>query len=205
MTRIALRRFASVAAGSLVLFGCATHTVEFPPQTPRGHIAARPGRPGLVVAAPHGSSDGHTAEIAAELARRTGFGLVVATGFNIEPDTRETPGRRYQVNRPFEGVPSRPPSEDTASAGARLVYETFERRVREIAQGPLRDLAHAPLERLVDQPRARARRVLRRRPTRRPLEGAVDLVAAARTLARVGLEVEAGGDHETEARAPRDL
>src|SRR3989449_4453244 len=44
-----------------------------------------------------------------------------------------------------------------------------------------------------------------RSPTRRPLEGAVDLVAAARTLARVGLEVEAGGDHETEARAPRDL
>ena len=138
MIRTALRRRASVAAGALVLFGCATHTVEFPPQTPRGHIAARPGRPGLVVAAPHGSSDGHTAEIAAELARRTGFGLVVATGFNIEPDTRETPGRRYQVNRPFEGVPSRPPSEDTASDGARLVYDAFERRVREIAQGPLR-------------------------------------------------------------------
>jgi len=63
---------------------------------------------------------------------------VVATGFNLEPDTRERPGRRYQVNRPFEGAPSRPPSEETASAGARLVYETFERRVREIAQGPLR-------------------------------------------------------------------
>ena len=138
MTRIALRRLASVAAGSLVLFGCATHTVEFPPQTPRGHIAARPGRAGLVVAAPHGSSDSHTAEIAAEVARRTGFGLVVATGFNLEPDTRETPGRRYQVNRPFEGVPSRPPSEDTASDGARLVYDAFEQRVREIAQGPLR-------------------------------------------------------------------
>src|SRR5207247_1738635 len=138
MTRTGLRRLVSVAAGPLVLFGCATHAVEFPPQTPRGHIAARPGRPGLVVAAPHGSSDVQTGEIAAEVARRTGFGLVVATGFNLEPDTRERPGRRYQVNRPFEGAPSRPPSEDTASAGARLVYETFERRVREIAQGPLR-------------------------------------------------------------------
>jgi hypothetical protein len=131
-------RFASVTVGSLVLFGCATQVVEFPPQTPRGHIAARPGRPGLVVAAPHGSSDVQTGEIAAGVARRTGFGLVVATGFNIEPDTSERPGRRYQVNRPFEGMPSRPPSEDIGSDGARVVYETFERRVREIAQGPLR-------------------------------------------------------------------
>jgi hypothetical protein len=138
MIRTARRRLVSVAAGALVLAGCATRTVEFPPRTPRGDIAARAGRPGVVVAAPHGSSDAQTAEIAAEVARRTGFGLVVATGFNIEPDTGDRPGRRYQVNRPFEGVPSRPPSEDTASEGARLVYDTFERRVREIAQGPLR-------------------------------------------------------------------
>ena len=134
----ALRRSVSVALGSLVLFGCATQTVEFPPQTPRGQVAARAGRPGLVVAAPHGSSDAHTGDIAAEIARRTGLGLVVATGFTLEPDTAERPGRRYQVNRPFEGVPSRPAAEDTASEGARVVYETFERRVREVAQGPLR-------------------------------------------------------------------
>src|SRR5213594_21455 len=109
MIRTALRRRASVAAGALVLFGCATHTVEFPPQTPRGHIAAKPGRPGLVV----------------------------ATGFNLEADTREAPGRRYQVNRPFEGVPGRPSSDDAVSEGARLVYENFERHVRATAQGPL--------------------------------------------------------------------
>jgi hypothetical protein len=138
MSRTALPRLASVAAGSLVLFGCAAQTVEFPPQTPRGHIAARPGRVGLVVAAPHGSSDAQTAEIAAEVARRTGFGLVVATGFNLEPDTRERPGRRYQVNRPYEGVPSRPAGEDMPSDGARAVYDTFERHVRDAAQGPLR-------------------------------------------------------------------
>jgi hypothetical protein len=111
--------------------------VEVPPQTPRGHIAARPGRPGLVVAAPHGSSDVQTGEIAAEVARRTGFGLVVATGFNLEPDTRERPGRRYQVNRPLEGTPGRPPSEEAATESARRVYEAYERRVREVAQGPL--------------------------------------------------------------------
>jgi hypothetical protein len=138
MSRTAIGRLASVAAAPLVLFGCAAQTVDFPPETPRGHIAARPGRPGFVIAAPHGSSDVWTGDIAAEVARRTGFGLVVASGFNLEADTRERPGRRYQVNRPFEGTPSRPPSEEIASDGARLVYEAYERRVREIAQGPLR-------------------------------------------------------------------
>jgi hypothetical protein len=127
-----------VAAAPLVLFGCAVQTVDYPPEAPRGHIAARLGRPGLVVAAPHGSSDVRTGEIAAEVARRTGFGLVVASGFDLEAETRERPGRRYQVNRPFEGTPSRPPSEETASETARRVYEAYERRVREIAQGPLR-------------------------------------------------------------------
>ena len=138
MSRTSIRRLASVAAAPLVLFGCAAQTVDFPREMPRGNIAARQGRPGFVIAAPHGSSDVRTGDIAAEVARRTGFGLVVASGFNLEADTRERPGRRYQVNRPFEGTPSRPPSEDTASDGARLVYEAYERRVREIAQGPLR-------------------------------------------------------------------
>jgi hypothetical protein len=132
------RRLASVAAGSLVLFGCATPRVDHPLETPRGQITGRAGRPGFVVAAPHGSSDVRTAEIAAEVARRTGFGLVVASGFELERDTRERPGRRYQVNRPFEGTPSRPPSEDTSSEAARRVYAAYERRVRETAQGPLR-------------------------------------------------------------------
>jgi hypothetical protein len=135
---MSIRRLASVAAGSLVVFGCATPRVDHPLETPRGHIAARPGRPGFVVAAPHGSSDVRTGEIAAAVARRTGFGLVVASGFELERDTRDRPSRRYQVNRPFEGTPSRPPSEDTSSEAARRVYAAYERRVRETAQGPLR-------------------------------------------------------------------
>ena len=133
-----VRCLASVAAGSLVLFGCATQRVEHPIETPRGEIASRLGRPGLVVAAPHGSSDLKTNEIAADVARRTGFGLVIAYGFELERDTREAPGRRYQVNRPFEGRPSRPPSEDVATEPARRIYDAYERRVRETAQGPLR-------------------------------------------------------------------
>ena len=133
-----LRRLASVAAGPLVLYGCATHAVEFPPTDARGHIAARAGRPGLVVAAPHAASDVGTGDIAAEIARRTGFGLVVASGFTTGADTRESPARRYEVNRPREGTPGRPPSEETATEAARRVYEAYERRVRETAQGPLR-------------------------------------------------------------------
>ncbi len=127
----------SVAAASLVLYGCATIPVEPEPGPPSGYISTRPGRAGFVLAAPHGSSDTQTAEIAADLARLTGFGLVVATGFTLEPDGVERPGRRYQVNRPTEGVPGRPPSEEVATEAARRIYFEFERRVLEAAQAPL--------------------------------------------------------------------
>lgn len=123
---------------SLLLYGCATYPVGPEPEMARGWIATRPGRPGLVIAAPHGSSDPRTGEIAAELARRTGFGLVVATGFALDPDIAEGPGRRYQVNRPLEGVPGQPPTHEVATVDARQVYERYERHVWAVAQGPLR-------------------------------------------------------------------
>jgi hypothetical protein len=126
-----------VFAGSLILYGCAAPQVSLVPERSRGSIAGRAGRPGAVIGAPHGSSDVNTGEIAAELARRTGFGLVVASGFVLEPDTRERAGRRFQVNRPFEGIPGRPPSEESSTEAARRVYDAYERRVREVAQGPL--------------------------------------------------------------------
>jgi hypothetical protein len=132
-----IRGLSSVAAVSLLLSGCAMIPVEPEPGLPHGHIATRPGRPGFVVAAPHGSADVNTGDIADEVARRTGFGLVVATGFSLEPDTPQRPGRRYQVNRPTEGVPGRSPSEEVTTAAAREVYAEFERRVLETAQGRL--------------------------------------------------------------------
>ena len=135
------RRFwwaTSVALGAFAASACTTSTGT-PPRLDGlpGTISAKTGRPGLVIAAPHGSSDARTGEIATELARRTGFGLVVANGFNVEPDTREAPGRRYQVNRPFEGTPGRPPSEEVATDAARRVYQAYEQHVREAAGGPL--------------------------------------------------------------------
>ena len=130
-----------MATGPLILGGCATQTVVFDPAPGQGGISAQPGRSGLVIAAPHGTSDVRTADIAADLGRRTGFGIVIATGFAIEPDTRERAGRREQVNRPTEGVPGRPPAEEVPTDCAREVYDAYEARVREVARGPLRFLA----------------------------------------------------------------
>ena len=126
-----------MATAPLLLVGCAAQPVRLDAEAPRGLISGQPGRRGLVVAAPHGTSDVRTGDIAAEVARRTGFGLVVATGLTLEPDPRARAGRRYEVNRPFEGVPGRPPAEEAETPGARRVYEAWERRVREVAQGPL--------------------------------------------------------------------
>ena len=126
----------SLAIGPLVVVGCAAETSFREIDDVPGRISGRAGTRGVVIAAPHGTSDARTGDIAAELARRTGFGVVVATGFNLEPDTRERAGRRYQVNRPLEGTPG-PASEEVVSESARRVYEAYERRVREIAQGSL--------------------------------------------------------------------
>src|SRR5437870_5377483 len=134
-------RLLSVATGPLILYGCATRTVVSDAETGQGAIGAQPGRSGLVIAAPHDTSDVRTADSAADLGRRTGFGVVIATGFAIEPDTRERAGRRDQVNRPTEGVAGRPPSEESETDCAREVYDAYEALVREAARGPLRFLA----------------------------------------------------------------
>jgi hypothetical protein len=128
-----------VALVSAALSGCVPKASVAVPELDGapGRLSGTAGRPGVVVAAPHGVSDARTADIVAELGRRTRFGVVIATGFNIEPDGRGRAGRRYEVNRPFEGFPGRPPSEEVATEAARRVYEAYERRVREIAQGPL--------------------------------------------------------------------
>jgi hypothetical protein len=127
-----------VAAVPLLLAGCATQAVSVgAAAAPLGHVTARPGRPGFVVAAPHGSSDRFTAEIAADVAARSGAGLVMATGFTLASDAGAEAGRRYQVNRPFDGVPGTSPAHERSSEGARRVYEAYAARVREAAGGPL--------------------------------------------------------------------
>src|SRR2546427_7567677 len=120
-----LARLLSVATGPLILGGCPTQPVVFAPATGQGGISAQPGRSGLVIAAPPGPPDVRTADIAADLGRRTGFGIVIATGFAIEPDTRERAGRREQVNRPTEGAPGRPPAEEGPTHCALGAYHAY--------------------------------------------------------------------------------
>ena len=68
----------------VVVSGCATSGTLPDLEGLPGKIAGQAGRRGVVIAAPHGSSDARTGEIAAELGRRTGFGVVVATGFSLD-------------------------------------------------------------------------------------------------------------------------
>jgi hypothetical protein len=137
-------------AGSLVLSlamllqGCAglfgkDRTAEPVPRptsavAPGGRIEIQRGRPGFVIGAPHGTSDSATDLIGRDLARLTGFSLVVATGFSH----LDAEGRRYNVNRPTESVPGTAARLEGETEAARRVYLDYRRRVEEAAQGPLR-------------------------------------------------------------------
>src|SRR5262245_46058117 len=70
----------SVLATSALLVGCSTRPVVLDGTLAPGKIAMRIGTPGLVVAAPHARAEPGTADMAAEIAERTGFGIVVAAG-----------------------------------------------------------------------------------------------------------------------------
>jgi len=144
MTR---RGAASVALGlALVVQGCAgliagKDSAEAPPAGPgrvpgpvAGAVQVEKGRPGLVIAAPHGTSDTATDVIGRDLAKLTGWGLVVVTGYTH----LDAGGRRYNVNRPTEGVPGTAARLEVETEPARQIYQAYRRQVAEAAQGPLR-------------------------------------------------------------------
>lgn len=83
-----MRRLASVLAGSALLQGCTAHGVDLPATTTGSPSAVRPGRAGFVVAAAPGASDADTGLMAAEIARRTGFGLVIASSSSVEQEAQ---------------------------------------------------------------------------------------------------------------------
>jgi hypothetical protein len=136
-----------VALGlALVVQGCAgliagKDSADAPvaaPAGPAGPIAGsvqvEKGRPGLVLAAPHGTSDSATDLMGRELAKLTGFSLVVVTGYtNVDAG-----GRRYNVNRPTESQPGAAARLEVDTEPARQVYQTYRRQVTEVSQGPLR-------------------------------------------------------------------
>ena len=126
------RLLRGVAFLAILAQGCAAVRIE--PEVPvrsAGPLASQKGRPGLVIGAPHGRSDAGTDRISVELARQTGFGLVVATYADLDS------GRRLNVNRPTEGVQGASPSDEVATAEARQAYEAYVGRVKDVAQGPL--------------------------------------------------------------------
>jgi hypothetical protein len=97
-----------------------------------GSFTVERGRPGFVIAAPHGTSDGGTDRLGIELARRTGWGAVVARGFS------RPGGRRLSVNRPTEGAVAAGADGEAETAEARRVHAAFADHVATAAQGPLR-------------------------------------------------------------------
>ncbi len=128
----------------MLVSGCAGHIGgKYPASIPgstrpllpgQGTVSVQKGRLGFVIGVPHGTTDIATDAIGLELARLTGYGVVVAVGFG----KLDAEGRRYNVNRPTESVPGTPPSAEGASPEARRVYEAYDRSVTETAQGPLR-------------------------------------------------------------------
>jgi hypothetical protein len=144
MTR---RGAASVALGlALVVQGCAgliagKDSAEAPPAAPAGatapvagEVQVEKGRPGMVIAAPHGTSDSATDLMGRDLAKLTGFGLVVVTGYTHV----DASGRRYNVNRPTESAPGASARSEAETEPARQVYQAYRRQVTEAAQGPVR-------------------------------------------------------------------
>jgi hypothetical protein len=81
-----IQRLVRVLAGAAILQGCTAHPVDPPGPGAGGPVTVRPGRAGFVVAVPRGTADPNTDEMAAEIARRTGFGLVLASGASAEED-----------------------------------------------------------------------------------------------------------------------
>jgi hypothetical protein len=106
------------------------------PRTPPagGSVQVEKGRPGFVIAAPHGTSDIATDLMGRAVAKLTGFGLVVATGYaNLDGE-----GRRFNVNRPTESAPGAAARLEVETAAARQVYQDYRRHVTEAAQGVVR-------------------------------------------------------------------
>ena len=101
---------------------------------PGGSVQVEKGRPGFVIAAPHGTSDIATDLMGRAVAKLTGFGLVVATGYaNLDGE-----GRRFNVNRPTESPPGAAARLEVETAAARQVYQDYRRHVTEAAQGAVR-------------------------------------------------------------------
>lgn len=87
---------------------------------------------GVVIAAPHGSFDEHTAEVVKRLSHRTGLAAVIAKGFT----PTDAGGWRINVNRPTEKIPHSE-GREVHSDRAKEVYRIFRDLVFEASSGDL--------------------------------------------------------------------
>ena len=95
-------------------------------------IPCRNRRSGIVIAAPHGSFDQHTAEMVRQISYRTGFAAVIAKGFS----PTEAHGWRINVNRPTEKT--YPSMEfELRTQRAERIYRTFKTLVVNGAESTL--------------------------------------------------------------------
>ena len=105
--------------------------------TPYGRMESIPSRKNIssvVIGAPHGSFDRHTAEFAQQLGYRTSIAVVAAKGFS----PTEAGGWRINVNRPTEKLyPRTEPEQERTTDRAREAYERFRSTVLKAAKGPL--------------------------------------------------------------------
>jgi hypothetical protein len=92
-------------------------------------IPARTGQADIVIAAPHGSFDEHTAEMVERVSYRAGLAAVIAKGFT----PTECGGWRINVNRPTE---SRYPSGEIEidSERAQKTYHSFKEATKSITK-----------------------------------------------------------------------
>ena len=97
-------------------------------------IPSRKDISGIVIGAPHGSFDRHTAEFAQHLGYRTAIAVVTAKGFS----PTEAGGWRINVNRPTEKLyPRGEPEQERATGRAGEIYQRFQDTVLKAAAGPL--------------------------------------------------------------------
>jgi hypothetical protein len=97
-------------------------------------ISSRKNIPGIVIGAPHGSFDWHTAEMVQEISYRTSIAAVLAKGFT----PTECGGWRINVNRPTEkNYPRGETEQEHGTDRAREVFQRFREKVLRAAAGPL--------------------------------------------------------------------
>jgi hypothetical protein len=169
------RQAVALAVPALLLCGCAQQVVSVDPSRPRAPAVSTPApafsapaRPGFVIAASHATTDPSTRDLAAELARRTGFALVVTPGLAVDPErVREAARGPLTFYAELRGGDAREPAnlmaiatvgiDDGLAARLRALYELIRNAyVRGHPGTPVVDVLFEPAREGIGRPPTRA-------------------------------------------------